>query len=51
VACALASALTWTLIGLVGRALAPYFSALAINLIRSTLGAAMLAPVLVARGG
>jgi drug/metabolite transporter (DMT)-like permease len=36
--CALGSALTWTLIGLTVRALSPYFSSVAVNVIRSALG-------------
>ncbi len=49
--CALGSALTWALIGLVARALSPYFNALSINMLRSALGGALLAAVVLARGG
>lgn len=49
-ACALGSALTWTLISLVARALSPYFNALSINMIRSASGGALLVGVVVASG-
>lgn len=50
VVCALASALVWTLIGVLARLLAPYLSALAINMLRSVVGGAMLTLVVVASG-
>jgi drug/metabolite transporter (DMT)-like permease len=50
VACALASALIWTLIGGVARALAPYFNALTVNMLRSALGGALLALVMLVGG-
>jgi drug/metabolite transporter (DMT)-like permease len=42
VVCAIASALVWTLIGVVARALAPYLSALSVNLVRSAFGGVLL---------
>jgi len=50
VVCALASALVWTLIGVLARALAPYLSAVAVNLVRSALGGLLLALVVLASG-
>jgi drug/metabolite transporter (DMT)-like permease len=49
-ACALASALVWTLIGVVARALAPYFNALSVNMLRSALGGVLLTVVVGAVG-
>jgi drug/metabolite transporter (DMT)-like permease len=49
-ACALLSALVWTLIGVSARALAPYFNTLTINMLRSALGGVMLIVVVVALG-
>jgi drug/metabolite transporter (DMT)-like permease len=49
--CALLSALVWTLIGVNARALAPYFNALTVNMLRSILGGVMLAVVVPAWGG
>jgi drug/metabolite transporter (DMT)-like permease len=50
-ACALGSALSWTLISLVVRALSPPFTSMSINVIRSALGGVMLAAVVVAWKG
>jgi drug/metabolite transporter (DMT)-like permease len=50
VVCALASALVWTLIGVVARALAPYFGALSVNMLRSAVGGALLVLVVLASG-
>lgn len=50
VVCALASALVWTLIGVLARALAPYFSALAVNMLRSALAGVLLGVVVLASG-
>ncbi|MGH7319362.1 MAG: DMT family transporter [Candidatus Rokuibacteriota bacterium] len=47
---ALGSALTWALIGLVARALIPYFNVLSINMIRSAVGGVLLAVVVLASG-
>ena len=47
----LASALIWTLLGLVARALSPYLNALAINMLRSAIGGAFLAILALALGG
>ncbi len=49
--CALLSALVWTLIGVSARALAPYFSVLSINMLRSALGGLLLTTVVLAWGG
>ncbi|MBI4012697.1 MAG: DMT family transporter [Candidatus Rokubacteria bacterium] len=49
--CALLSALIWTLIGVSARALAPYFSALSINMLRSALGGLLLTAVVLPWGG
>jgi len=49
--CALLSALVWTLIGVSARALAPYFSALSVNMLRSALGGLLLIVVVLAGGG
>ena len=50
-ACALASALSWTLINLIVRALSPQFPPLSLNIIRSALGGIVLIGfVLVASG-
>jgi drug/metabolite transporter (DMT)-like permease len=43
--CAMGSALAWTLIGLVVRALSAYFNTLSINVLRSALGGIALAAV------
>jgi drug/metabolite transporter (DMT)-like permease len=51
VVCALAAALSWTLIGVGARALAPYYSAVSVNVIRSVLGAALLALWVLLAGG
>lgn len=42
-ACALGSAITWTLISLIVRALSPYFSSVSINVIRSALAGGLSA--------
>jgi drug/metabolite transporter (DMT)-like permease len=49
--CALGSAVTWALIGLVARALAPYFNALVVNMLRSAVGGALLASLVLVTGG
>jgi drug/metabolite transporter (DMT)-like permease len=49
-ACALLSALVWTLIGVSARALAPYFNALSVNMLRSAVGGVLLTAVVVALG-
>jgi len=49
--CALGSALTWTLIGLTVRALAPYFSSVSVNVIRSALGGLLTAVLVLAWSG
>jgi drug/metabolite transporter (DMT)-like permease len=49
-ACALLSAFVWTLIGVSARALAPYFNALTVNLLRSALGGVLLTGVVLALG-
>ncbi len=41
-ACALGSAITWTLISVIVRALLPYFTAVSINVIRSAAGGTLL---------
>ncbi len=51
VVCALVSALVWTFIGVLARALAPYFSALAVNMLRSAVGGALLGLVVLVSGG
>lgn len=48
---ALGSALVWTLISLLVRALAPYLSTISINVVRSTAGGIVLATVVAAGGG
>ena len=48
--CALLSALVWTLIGVSARALAPYFNALSINMLRSAVGGVLLTGVVLALG-
>jgi drug/metabolite transporter (DMT)-like permease len=50
-ACAVAAALSWTLVGVVARALAPYFGAVAVNLVRSVLGSVLLLPFVFVTGG
>lgn len=50
-ACALGSALAWTLISLVARALSPYFNALSINMLRSASGGGLLVAVVLVWGG
>jgi drug/metabolite transporter (DMT)-like permease len=50
-ACALLSALIWTLIGVMARALGPYLNALSINMLRSALGGLLLTLVVLASGG
>ncbi|MBI3457564.1 MAG: DMT family transporter [Candidatus Rokubacteria bacterium] len=50
-ACALASALVWTFIGVLARALAPYFNVLSINMLRSALGGLLLTLLVLAWGG
>jgi drug/metabolite transporter (DMT)-like permease len=47
---ALTAALTWTLIGVGARMLAPYFSAVSVNLLRSVVGGVFLALVLLVWG-
>ncbi len=49
--CALLSALIWTLIGVSAHALAPYFNALSVNMLRSALGGVLLTAVVLASGG
>jgi len=48
--CALLSALVWTLIGVSARALAPYFNALSVNMLRSAVGGVLLTGVVLALG-
>lgn len=48
--CALGSALSWALIGLVARALAPYLNALSLNMIRSAVGGVLLGAVALVSG-
>jgi drug/metabolite transporter (DMT)-like permease len=50
VTCALGSALSWALIGLVARALAPYLNALSLNMIRSAVGGVLLGAVALVSG-
>jgi drug/metabolite transporter (DMT)-like permease len=50
VTCALGSALSWALIGLVARALAPYLNALSLNMIRSAVGGVLLGVVALVSG-
>jgi drug/metabolite transporter (DMT)-like permease len=50
-ACALLSALIWTLIGVLARALGPYLNALSINMLRSALGGLLLTLVVLVSGG
>jgi drug/metabolite transporter (DMT)-like permease len=49
--CALLSALIWTLIGVMARALGPYLNALSINMLRSAVGGLLLTLVALAGGG
>jgi len=49
--CALLSALIWTLIGVMARALGPYLNALSINMLRSAIGGLLLTLVALAAGG
>lgn len=49
--CALGSALTWTFISLIVRALSPHLRTISINLIRSAAGGALLAALVVAWNG
>ncbi|MGH7268308.1 MAG: DMT family transporter [Candidatus Rokuibacteriota bacterium] len=49
--CALGSAVTWALIGLVARALSPYFNALVVNMLRSALGGGLLVAYVLVTGG
>lgn len=48
--CALLSAFVWTLIGVSARALAPYFNALSVNMLRSAVGGVLLTGVVLALG-
>jgi drug/metabolite transporter (DMT)-like permease len=48
---ALVSAVIWTLIGVSARALAPYFNALTVNMLRSAVGGVLLGVVVLAIGG
>src|SRR5262245_41499493 len=50
VVCALASALTWTLIGVVARLLDPYLGAVTINMLRSVIGGVLLTAVVLLSG-
>ena len=47
---ALVSALTWTLLTLVARTLAPHFSALSLNIVRSAAGSVVLVPIALVAG-
>ena len=47
---ALVSALTWTLLTLVARTLAPHFSALSLNIVRSAAGSVALVPLALVAG-
>jgi drug/metabolite transporter (DMT)-like permease len=49
--CALASALSWTLIGLVARALSPYLNMWSINMIRAAVAGTVLVALMLASGG
>ena len=49
--CALGSALSWTLIGLVARALSPYLNMWSINMIRAAVAGAILVALMFASGG
>ncbi len=49
--CALGSALTWTFISLIVRALSPYFTTITINVVRSAGGGMLLAAVVLAWSG
>jgi drug/metabolite transporter (DMT)-like permease len=49
--CALGSALTWTLISLLVRALSPYLNTVAINVVRSALGGLLLGVVVLLWAG
>jgi drug/metabolite transporter (DMT)-like permease len=51
VTCALASALAWTLINLIVRALSPPFPTLSLNIIRSALGGIALVGIVIAGSG
>jgi drug/metabolite transporter (DMT)-like permease len=48
---ALVSAVIWTLIGVSARALAPYFNALTVNMLRSAVAGVLLGVVVLAVGG
>jgi drug/metabolite transporter (DMT)-like permease len=50
-ACGLGSALAWTLIGLTVRALSPFFSSVAVNVVRSALGGIITAVLVLAWSG
>ncbi len=50
-ACALGSALTWTFIALIVRALSPYFTTVSLNVVRSAAGGMLLALLVLAWSG